>query len=169
MGFKLWISFEYRDIKILKDYVLILKHFFHLLPDMEYYRNSKMDFEITYNSTYSNDKLENYLNYVYRIQDVLKQFGCEKQIVTAGLALGNLEGIDRFYKYLDKNHLSFENQSFVVEPYAYYHDEDGNEIARPSQNDVHRQLLMINERYPYFKNTVKNIFITLAKGVSLCI
>lgn len=161
MGFKLWISFEYRDIKDIDGLCSYLKAFLSfIVGQWSIIEIQKWIFEITYNSTFSNGKLKNYLNCVYRIQDVLKQFGCEKQIVTAGLALGNLEGIDHFYKYVDKNHLSFENQSFVVEPYAYYHDEDGNEIARPSQNDVHRQLLMINERYPYFQTTVKNIFIT---------
>lgn len=162
MGFKIWISFEFRDIKDIDLTCDYLKSFLSFIIGQWSIKNiQEWYFELTYNSTFEKEEARLFCEYADRIKAVLEMFGCADRLIVAGLTLGNKKGIENLYAYLEENHLIFKNQSFQVEPYLYYTDNKGNEIIKGiSENDIHNDFLMLKQTNSYFKNFVEHSYIT---------
>ena len=161
MGFKIWLTMDYRDIDDIDAFCRYLKVFLsYMTRQWNIRRVREWYFELTYNTVFDRQKAESYCGYVQRILDVLKIYGCDRHFVIAGCTLGNKEGIRNLHEYLKANDLKFENQSFVAEPYIYYEDENGMKTVRPVQeNDIHNDLLTLKQTDSYFKEAVENVFI----------
>ena len=161
LGFKIWLTADYRDIDDIDGFCSYLKAFLsYMTRQWNIHRVREWYFELTYNTVFDQDKGDSYYEYIRKILDVLRFYGCEKNFVIGGMALGNRKGIRNLYHYLETNDLTFVNQSFVAEPYIYYEDENGMKMIRPTQeNDIHNDLLTLKQTDNYFRDIVKNVFV----------
>lgn len=106
MGFKIWISVDFRDIKDIDEYCRYLKSFLAFMTHQwSIHSIREWYFELTYNSNFVGDKSQKYIKYVEKIRNVLKLYGCEANLVTAGLCFGNREGIRNYFNYLEQNQI----------------------------------------------------------------
>lgn len=162
MGFKIWLQVEYRDIHDIDGYCEYLRAFLsYMSRQWSIHTIREWYFELSYNSIFDDKKSKQFCEYAFKIVEVLKIYGCEDNFIIAGLSLSNKEGINYFYDYLKRNHIVFENQSFIVEPYVYYRDENNNEMMKvTAENDVHQDLLMLEETNDYYQEFVKKTYIT---------
>ena len=161
MGFKIWLTIDYRDIDDIDAYCKYLKVFLsYMTRQWNIHMVREWYFELTYNTVFDQKKAESYCEYIRKILEVLSFYGCDRNFVIAGLTLGNREGIRNLYQYLESSDLKFVNQSFMAEPYVYYEDENGMKMVRPTQeNDIHNDLLTLKQTNNYFKEVVENVFI----------
>lgn len=161
LGFKIWLTADYRDIDDIDGYCNYLKAFLsYMTRQWNIHRVREWYFELTYNTVFDQEKAYSYLEYVRKITDVLRFYGCDRNFVMGGISLGNRKGIRNLYRYLTDNDLQFINQSFMAEPYIYYEDENGMKMIRPTQeSDIHNALLTLKQTDDYFRNVVENVFI----------
>lgn len=161
MKFKIWITIDYREVKDIDYLCRYLKSLLSFVIGQWSINNvQQWYFEIVYNSDFTKDKPKRFCEFVNQIQKTLKLYGCEERIVIAGLALWNKKGIHNLFQYLEKNHIVFKNQSFIVEPTAYYQDKNGNEIIQAiNHNDVHSDILSLKQNNIYYQNVVENTYI----------
>lgn len=116
--FSLWFVIDFRNHQL-------MQHVEHYLKDMlSHFANRysidnirKWRFELSYNTFFDKRKHEEYGQACKRIYDVLKKFGCEKNIVGAGVMLDYKQSVMPF---LSKKH-ALENYTFIDAPF-HYHD-----------------------------------------------
>ncbi len=162
MGFKIWITVDFRDIKDIGEFCEYLHAFLSFISrQWSIYTIHEWYFELTYNTVFSIEKSKRFCEYAFKMLDVLKKYGCDKNFIVAGFSLSNKVGIQNFYSYLEKNQILFENQSFVVEPYVYYRDANDREVVKEIvENDVHHDLLALEQTNSYYKSSIKKTYIT---------
>lgn len=156
-----WIVIDYRHIKdldIICEYLEILLS--HFANRYSIHSIQKWRVECVYNTIFDDKKMESYLSCYNRIQTILDKYKIHQTLMAAGLSLGNREGIRTFFEYLEEHNIVIENQTFQVEPYVYYKNEEGILLSKPNEDiDIHQDLMHIKKFNPYYEKYVKNAYI----------
>lgn len=158
----IWFAIDFRETEDTQQFLRYLQRFLSHFSN-RYSLNTirPWRFELVYNTLFDTEKSTAYWSFYQQITQVLRSFEIAETLLGPGMTLGNWQGAQAFYEYMERQGLSLPVQTFAAEPYTCVVTEDGMSVNRATDGSYLKNMLLgLHQRSRSFRQEPDQVYIT---------
>ncbi|WP_028044546.1 helix-turn-helix domain-containing protein [Candidatus Stoquefichus massiliensis] len=131
LDFTIWLKIDFRRIVNNEGFFAYFRKLLsHFANRYSIDNIKKWKFELIYNTTYNDNKSQQYFDVYTRIQNILGEYDSYYSLYGPCMMLGYPQYIENFIINMRKRNIDIQTMTFSAEPFVFIQTENGIEIQR---------------------------------------